>query len=187
MCVCGPIYAQNVSDTFPKNSINIPNHPSYRVHPIPSTMTILFGSLQIMKILHMKFTDLQLEMTVRQTLGQLDPFCLSTMTFLSEQDHERLDFDEEDSGVNCPNNMILDKFDRFFPDTTMFRVVSHKGGLDVHVMLSENGLNSRVERYSLVYKVSVENFTGDRTVGIIIALIRKYGCVTGPSGTTGST
>jgi hypothetical protein len=136
----------------------------------------------------MEFTDLQLEMSVRQTLGQRDPFCLSTMTFLSGQDHERLDFDEEDSGANCPNNMILYKFGRFFPDTTMFRVVIHKGGgVDVHVMLSENGLNSRVELYSLVYKVSVETFTGYCTVAIIIALIRKYGCVTGPSGTTVST
>jgi hypothetical protein len=135
-------------------------------------MTI-FGS-------HAELNDLQLEKFVRETLGQVDPFCLSTMTFHSGkdpgQDHERLNFhDEGDSGVMCANNRILYKFDVFFPYNTMFRVKSHKGGLQVHVMLSDEQWCSQFDQYFLSYRVSVEDFTGDPTVDIIIALIRKYG------------
>ena len=138
-------------------------------------------------VLHTTLNDLQLEKIVRETLGQVHSFSLSTMMFHSGkepgQDHERLDFhDDGESGVICPNNMVLYKFETFFPYNTMFRVTSHKGVLYVHVMLSDDHGSKQLDpcaqtcdTYAWSYTVFVEAFTGDPTVGIIVALIRKYG------------
>lgn len=121
---------------------------------------------------------LLLERYIRIVLGQLEPFCVSSMQFISGEDHARFDFESEE-GPQGGNTEILQRFRNLLPDKRPL-VFANQGTLEIHLLDEPTAQRTYLDLaqsrdYTLIQHVTVLVYQDQGTVAVIKDVIERYG------------